>query len=162
MVFKTWGKELRALFFQCLRLPDSTNQFYSAEQNADICNLAAGLELEPESGIAKSTVGRAFSNDSRTEWVEEFAMVTLDPSVTGDLYDYISHRFVRQGSFYTGVGLFTVGPTQREEARQRFVSGENRCSFRNWDFSAIDEQYKTAFRSVYSTKEKRTASSSKK
>ena len=107
MVFKTRGKELRALFFQCLRLPDSTNQFYSAEQIADICNLAAGLELEPESGIAKSTVGRAFSNDSRTEWVEEFAMVTLDPSVTGDLYDYISNK-MRATHFYNDFESFGI------------------------------------------------------
>ena len=63
------SKPIRTIFFECLRLPNAQNNYFSSEQIAEICNHAGNLA----NGVSKELVARALSNDSMSEYCLGFA-----------------------------------------------------------------------------------------
>jgi hypothetical protein len=58
------SKPVRTILFECLKLPNAANTYFSSEQIAEICIQAGNLV----DGVSKELVGRALSNDSMSEY----------------------------------------------------------------------------------------------
>ena len=135
------SKPIRTIFFECLRLPNAQNNYFSSEQIAEICNHAGNLA----NGVSKELVARALSNDSMSEYCLGFADLFGGEDIfTNDfVHVYVSNRFSMGGKRYTAVGRFT-SEEERLDACERLVSDMNRLSFRLWNFDVISVSARTA------------------
>ena len=59
MSWKKPNKLIRSVFLECLKCPEAKDEYFTAEDIAELCNYAAGLD--GTHGIDSTLVGLAFS-----------------------------------------------------------------------------------------------------
>ena len=82
-------RPVRDVVFECLKLPEARNKYFSSTQLANLCNIAAGVQALH--GIDKAKIGRAFSNGNVSDYrIEINDLLTDDLDSAGFLHVYIS------------------------------------------------------------------------
>ena len=128
MAFKTASKDVRSLFLQCLQVDGLCDRYFTAQNIADICNHAAGVNSTD--GVDAKAIGRAFSYstmDADSYYNLQFNEVVsapIDSADAGRLCAYIGRRFGTAKDRVTIVGRFT-SVEKESAALERILSTES-------------------------------------
>jgi len=143
---------IRAVVFECLKCPEAKDEYFTAEDIAELCNYSAGLD--GTHGIDSTLVGLAFSRGAEREYIlTPFNSLVQGSDPTSDyLYAYVSQYLVKGEDRYTAVGRFS-SDNERSIALERLTSNNNSRThfFRRWsDIAAIhNSDVGEAFRKKY-------------
>jgi hypothetical protein len=139
MVFKNPTKGVRAVLFDLLAQPNAVNNYYNAEQIAELCNSAIGYDNDE--GIDSFCVAQALSFGEKYYNIPFADAAGVD--IEGMFYGAVSHRF--KTDKITAAGRFT-SEDMEAKARDRLAAGDlTRINIRNWDLGAVSDVAKGLF-----------------
>ena len=156
MSWKKPNKLIRSVFLECLKCPEAKDKYFTAEDIAELCNYAAGLD--GTHGIDSTLVGLAFSRGAEREYIlTPFNSLVHGSDLTSDyLYAYVSQYLVTGGDRYTAVGRFSSDNKRSialESLKSSIMSNSNSRThfFRRWSgIAAIrNSDVGEAFRKKY-------------